>query len=161
MSGSFFFELNPEKLFEPSKHILVPTTIHTPVPDLWVPNKNHIMHLKSVWVILLWAQPRKAFWAKQAYVGPNYISHADQIFGFPASLHRIIKCTLNMSGSFFFEHNLGKLFEPSKHMLVQTTFQTPDPEPPVPRIIISRLSRSSWPSSWPWIWCGISDVCLS
>ena len=32
-----------------------------------------------------------------------------------------------MSGSFFFEHNPGKLFEPSKHMWVLTTFQTPDP----------------------------------
>ena len=56
MSGSFFFELNPEKLFEPSKHILVPTTIHTPVPDLWVPSKstyNHKMHFEYVLVILL------------------------------------------------------------------------------------------------------------
>ena len=81
-----------------------------------------------------------------------HFTRLTQIFGFPASLHRIIKCTLNMSGSFFIEHNPGKLFEPSKHMWVLTTFQTPDPEPQVPRIIISRLSRSSsWPSSWPWI----------
>ena len=49
-----------------------------------------------------------------------------QIFGFPASLHRIIKCTYNMSGSFFFEHNPGKLFEPSKHMWGPTTFHTPE-----------------------------------
>ena len=34
------------------------------------------MHFENVWVILLWAQPRKAFWAKQAPVGPNYITHA-------------------------------------------------------------------------------------
>ena len=55
-----------------------------------------------------------------------HFTRLTQIFGFPRSLHRIKKCTSNLSGSFFFEHNPGKLFEQSKHMWVLPTFETPD-----------------------------------